>query len=141
MCFKSSFQVTGISSSGVVKTCIILVLESHDNNEFSFEFLHPEENFDATLHENFNDLDKHLINDRTVLIETLKRTESGYSPSPSNYIHKSKVKRSFAERQTRENLRQSRKDVGSFEGLSVIIKRVPQSQELISLDRNILQIF
>ena len=79
---KSSFQVTGIRSSGVVKTCIILVLESHDNNEFPFEFLHPEENFDATLHENFNDLDKHLINDRTVLIETLKRTESGYSPPP-----------------------------------------------------------
>ena len=48
----------------------------------SFWVLHPEENFDATLHENFNDLDKHLINDRTVLIETLKRTESGYSPPP-----------------------------------------------------------
>ena len=40
-----------------------------------------------------------------------------------------------------KDLRQSRKDVGSFEGLSVIIKTTPQSQELISLDRNILQIF
>ena len=91
----------------VVKTCIILVLESDDNNEFPFEFLHPEENFDATLHENSNNLDKHLINDRTKLIDSLKKTDSMFSPS--KYIHKPKVKRSFAERQTGERFKTIKK--------------------------------
>ena len=86
-----------------MKQWIFSVLENNDINEFPFEFLHPEENFDATLYENSNDFDKHLSNAHTVQDEILKKTDSKLSHS--NYIHKPKVKRSFAERQTGERFK------------------------------------